>query len=95
MTDFVLLQKITEIYSWAVAGLIMVFIIAIANFYQKKFGIRTFYYFYFVPVMVLFTAAFHLFSYHTFYSELVELIGSVGSVLATLFLYIKMVGVKK
>lgn len=88
------LQDIIEIYAWTAAGLIMIFITAIARFYQKKFGIKTFYYFYFLPVIILFTAAFHLFSYHTDISETIELIGSVGSFLASFFLYSLMVKVK-
>ena len=88
------LQKIIEIYAWTIAGFIMIFITAIARFYQKKFGIKTFYYFYLFPIILLFTAAFHLFSYHTYLSELIELIGSVGSLMASFFLYRLMVGVK-
>ena len=83
-----------EIYAWTAAGLIMVFVTAIAKFYQKKFGIRTFYYFYLLPIIVLFTAAFHLFSYRTSVSEMAELTGSVGSFLVSFFLYRLMVGVK-
>lgn len=87
-------QDIIEIYAWAAAGFIMIFITAIAKFYQKKFGIRTFYYFYPLPIVFLFIAAFHLFSYHTSISESIELIGSVGSFLVSFFLYRLMVGVK-
>ena len=93
MLDISLLN-IIEIYAWTAAGLIMIFVTVIAKFYQKKFGIKTFYYFYLLPVIVLFTAAFHLFSYHTNISESIELIGSVGSFLVTFFLYRLMVGVK-
>ncbi len=88
------LQNIIEIYAWTVAGFIMIFITAIAKFYQKKFGIRTFYYFYVLPVFILFIAAFHIFSYHTYLSESIELIGSIGSFLASFLLYRLMVGVK-
>ncbi len=88
------LQNLIEIYAWTVAGLIMIFITVIAKFYQKKFGIKTFYYFYFFPILVLFTAAFHLFSYDSYLSESIELIGSIGSFLASFFLYRLMVGVK-
>lgn len=88
------LQNIIEIYAWTAAGLVMIFITAIAKFYQKKFGIRTFYYFYLLPVIILFTAAIHLFPYHTNVSETIELIGSVGSFLASFFLYRLMVRVK-
>lgn len=88
------LQKIIEIYAWALAGFIMIFITAIARFYQKKFGIKTFYYFYIFPILVLFTAAFRFFSYNSSLSESIELIGSIGSFLASFFLYRLMVGVK-
>lgn len=94
MTDLIFLQKIIEIYSWTAAGVIMIFITAIANFYQKKFGVKTFYYFYFIPIIVLLTAALHIFSYQTLLAESIEFLGSLGSFLASLFLYRKMVGVK-
>jgi len=90
----VIYQYIIEIYSWTVAAFIMIFIIAIANFYQKKFNVRTFYYFYWVPVIVLLTAALHIFFYGTFLSESLELAGSASSFLASYFLHRKMVGVK-
>lgn len=94
MAELIFLQKLVETYSWVAAGIIMIFITAIANFYQKKFGVKTFYHFYFIPIIVLFTAAFHLFSYHTFISELVEFAGSLFSFLASFSLYRMMVGVK-
>ncbi len=83
-----------EIYAWTVAAVIMMFIVAIANFYQKKFNIKTFYYFYFIPVFVLLIAAIHIFSYKTLLAELIEFFGSVGSFMASFFLYRKMIGVK-
>ncbi len=89
-----LVRAFAEIYSWAAASLLMILVTAIALFYQKKFGVRTFYYFYFVPILVLFIAAIHLFSYQTLTSESIELLGSSTSFLATFFLYRKMVGVK-
>ncbi len=90
-----LLQKIVEIYSWTAASIIMIFITAIAIFYQKKFGVKTFYYFNYFPLIILFIAAVHLFYYNTFLTEYTELAGSFGSFLACFFLYRKMVGVKK
>ncbi len=87
-----LIQEIIEIYSWTAATFIMIFITAIAIFYQKKFAVKTFYYFYVIPIIVLFIAAVHLFSYQTL--EVVELFGSLSSFLASFFLYRKMVGVK-
>lgn len=72
----------------------MIFIAAIARFYQKKFGVKTFYYFYFVPVLILFVALLNLDSYNTPVYELVEFIGTVGSFIATYYLYKIMVGVK-
>ncbi len=94
MIDFIVLQKITEIYSWTAACFIMIFITAIANFYQKKFGVKTFYYFYFIPIIVLLTAAMHVFSYKTLLAESIEFLGSLGSFLAAFFLYRKMVSVE-
>lgn len=95
MIDLILLQKIFNVYSWLVASFVMIFIAAIANFYQKKFGIRTFYYFYLAPIIVLLIPAFQLFPYFTFLAELIEFIGAIGSFLASFYLYIIMVGVKK
>ncbi len=94
MTDLILLQKILNIYSWVAAGFIMIFITAIANFYQKKFGVRTFYYFYLVPIIILFIPAFQLLPQFTYLAETVELLGSIISFLASFFLYRKMIGVK-
>lgn len=94
MFEFIFFQKLLETYSWAAAGIIMIFIAAIASFYQKKFGVRTFYHFYFIPIIVLLTAAFHLFSYHMFLSEFVEFIGSLLSFLASFSLYRMMVGMR-
>jgi predicted membrane protein len=93
MTELTLLQ-IIEIYAWIVMCIIMIFMAAIANFYQKKFGVKTFYYFYIVPIIVLFAAAIQ-FNYHnTFLSELIEFLGSVTSFLASYYLFRIMVGVK-
>lgn len=94
MIDLILLQKILNIYSWIVAGFIMIFITAIANFYQKKFGVRTFYYFYLVPIIILFIPAFQLFPYFSFLGELIELIGSVSSFFVSYYLYRIMMEVK-
>lgn len=72
----------------------MIFITAIANFYQKKFGVRTFYYFYLVPIILLFIPAFQLLPRFTYLAETVELLGSIISFLASFYLYRKMIGVK-
>ncbi len=94
MTD-TLIHEIILIYSWVSAGFLMIFITAIGVFYQKKFGGRTFYYFYFIPVIAILIAAFRLFSsYNTLLSESIELIGSGGSFIASYFLYRKILGVK-
>lgn len=92
--DLLLLQKIFNIYSWLAACIIMVFMAAIALFYQKKFGKRTFFYFYIVPIIVLFIPAIQLFPFFTIEAESIELLGSFISFLASYFLYRKMVGVK-
>lgn len=83
-----------EIYSWILASFIMVFIIAIGNFYQKKFNVRTFYYFYWIPVILLLIPVFQIFPIHSLISEVIEFVGSILSFLASLFLYRKMVGIK-
>jgi hypothetical protein len=92
--DMLLLQNIINIYSWLTASLIMVFVAAIALFYQKKFGKRTFFYFYIIPVIVLFIPAMQLYPFFTFEAEFIEFLGSFISFLASCFLYRKMVGVK-
>lgn len=94
MIDLILLQKILNIYAWIAAGFIMIFITAIANFYQKKFGVKTFYYFYLIPIIILFIPAFQLFPLFTFLAETVELLGSIISFLASFYLYRRMIGVK-
>lgn len=92
--DLILLQKIFNIYSWLAACIIMVFMAAIALFYQKKFGNRTFFYFYIIPIIVLVIPAIQLFPFFTFQAEFIEFLGSFISFLASYFLYRKMVGVK-
>jgi len=90
----IILQKIILIYSWIISSIIMIFIAAIARFYQKKFGVKTFYYFYFIPVLIIFAAIINIYLYNTSTSELVELIGAVISFITVFYLYKKMVGVK-
>lgn len=92
--DLILLQKIFNIYSWLAACIIMVFMAAIALFYQKKFGKRTFFYFYIIPIIVLVIPAIQLFPFFTIEAESIEFLGSFISFLASYFLYRKMVGVK-
>ncbi len=92
--DLILLQKILNIYSWLAACIIMVFMAAIALFYQKKFGKRTFFYFYIIPIIVLIIPAIQLFPFFTIEAESIEFLGSFISFLASYFLYRKMVGVK-
>ncbi len=93
MTEIVLLTIIT-IYSWIIASFIMLFIAAIARFYQKKFGEKTFYYLYFVPILVIFTAIVNIYLYDTSTAELVDFIGIFISFIATLYLYNIMIGVR-
>lgn len=92
--DLILFQKIFNIYSWLAACIIMVFMAAIAIFYQKKFGKPTFFYFYIVPIIVLVIPAIQLFPFFTIEAESIEFLGSFISFLASYFLYRKMVGVK-
>ena len=89
-------HDIFEIIGWFVACLLMIFLMAIAIFYEKKFGVRTYYYFYFIPIIILFiTAADLMSSYNRIISESIELVGSILSFVVSFFLYKKMVGVKK
>ncbi len=92
--DLILLQKLFNIYSWLAACIIMVFMAEIALFYQKKFGKRTFFYFYIIPIIVLVIPAIQLFPFFTIEAESIEFLGSFISFLASYFLYRKMVGVK-
>ncbi|KCZ72137.1 hypothetical protein ANME2D_01540 [Candidatus Methanoperedens nitroreducens] len=94
MWDTILIQRIIEIYAWIVAVLIVIFIASIAEFYQKKFGVRTFYYFYTIPIIILLAAALHIISYRTSFSELIGFLGSVASFTASYYLYRIMVGEK-
>jgi hypothetical protein len=88
------IQDIIDIYSWVVASLIMIFITAIAMFYQMKFNVKTFYYFYTVPILVLFAASTELFAANRYLEESIELSGAVSSFLVSFYLYRKMVGIK-
>lgn len=94
MTHLISLQEIIEIYAWIAASFLMFFITAIAIFYEKKFGVKTFYYLYFVPIIVLFAAAAELYPYNRILHESIEFLGSFGSFIASFYLYRKMVGVK-
>jgi len=86
------IQNLIEIYSWVVSALFMMFIVSIAIFYQKKFKINTYYYLYFIPILILLIASLHLFSYRNYISETIEFLGSLGSFLVSNYLYKKMVG---
>lgn len=88
------IQNIIEIYSWIAASFIMIFITSIAMFYQKKFNVKTFYYFYIVPIIVLLAASSELFATNRFLHESIELSGALSSFLASFYLYRKMVGMK-
>ncbi len=88
------IQNILLIYSWIIGGIIMMIVSAIARFYQKKFGVRTFYYFYFIPLLIFFAAIINVYFYLTSIAEIVEFIGVLFSALVTYNLYNKMVGVK-
>ncbi|PWB49635.1 MAG: hypothetical protein C3F06_13770 [Candidatus Methanoperedenaceae archaeon] len=92
--DLDLFLKFFNIYSWAVASIIMIFMAAIARFYQKKFGIRTHYYLYFIPSIVFFIVFLQIFPFFGIEQELIEFFSSVISVVAGYFLYMKMVGIK-
>jgi len=74
--------------------MIMVFIAAIALFYQKKFNKRTFFYFYIIPIIVLVIPAIQLFPFFSIEAEIIEFLGSFISFAASFFLYRKMVDVK-
>ncbi|MDO8727727.1 MAG: hypothetical protein Q7J35_16810 [Candidatus Methanoperedens sp.] len=92
--DLIILQRILNIYSWLAACIIMVFMAAIALFYQKKFGKPTFFYFYIVPIIVLIIPAIQLYPFFTIEAESIEFVGSFISFAASYFLYRKMVDVK-
>lgn len=92
--DLLLLQKFFYIYSWLAASMIMVFVAGIALFYQKKFGKKTFSYFYIIPIIIMLIPAIPLFPAFSFFAELIEFTGSLVSFSASYFLYKKMVGVK-
>ena len=92
--DLDLFIRFFNIYSWAVASIIMFFMAAIARFYQKKFGIQTYYYLYFIPAIVFFIVTLQIFPFFDIEAELIEFFGSAISVMAGYFLYMKMVGVK-
>ena len=92
--DSKLLQEVLNLYSWGIASLIVIVLAAIALFYQKKFGINTYYYLYFIPVIIFFIVMLQFFPVFSKEIEFIEFIGSFISFLVTLSLYRKMVGVK-
>ncbi len=92
--DLMLLQKLLNVYSWLIACIIMIFVTAIAHFYQKKFGTNSFSYIYIVPIIVLIIPVMQFFPYFSFQAESIEFLGSFISFLSIYFLYKKMVGLK-
>lgn len=72
----------------------MLFVTAIAYFYQKKFGTNNFSYIYMVTIIVLITPVVQLFPLVSFQEESIELLGSLSSFFASYYIYKKMVGVK-
>lgn len=92
--DLILLQKLFNFYSWAIAGLILIIVASIAIFYQNKFGVNTFYYIYFIPLIMFLLVLLQVFAIFSLETESIELIGSVISFLVSYSLYRKMVGVK-
>jgi hypothetical protein len=92
--DLNLLQKLFNLYSWAIASLIMIIVASIAIFYQKKFGVNTFYYIYYIPVIIFLIILLQTFLIFSLETESIEFIGSLISFLVTFSLYRKMVGVK-
>ncbi|MCZ7402181.1 MAG: hypothetical protein O8C61_08155 [Candidatus Methanoperedens sp.] len=89
-----LLQELLNLYSWGIASLIVIILAAIALFYQNKFGINTYYYFYIIPVIIFVIVRLQFFAVFSKETEFMEFIGSVISFLVTFSLYRKMVGVK-
>lgn len=92
--DLNLILELLNLYSWAVASIIMIFIAAIAKLYQEKFGIKSYYYIYFIPSIVFFIVLLRIFPFFDLEAEFIELSGSVISFISVYFLYRKMVGVK-
>lgn len=72
----------------------MIIVASIAIFYQKKFGVNTFYYIYFIPAIIFLIILLQIFVIFSLEGESIEFIGSAISFLVTLSLYRKMVGVK-
>lgn len=86
--------EIVEIYAWIVASAIMILISAIAKFYQEKFGKKTYYYLYYIPVILIIVAANEVFYLNKYLHESIELLGSLISFLLSYYLYRIMVGVE-
>lgn len=94
MMDLIILQKFLNVYSWVAASFIMVFFTAIAHFYERKFGVLTFHYYYIIPIILLIIPTNFLFPSFNFLAETIELVGAFGSLMASYLIYMKMVGVK-
>ncbi len=92
--DLLLLQKFFNIYAWLAACSILIFITAIAHFYQKKFCNNTFFYIYVAPIIIFIIAAMQIYPFFTYEAESLEFLGSLISFLSSYFLYRTMVGVK-
>jgi uncharacterized membrane protein len=73
----------------------MVIMAVIAFFYQKKFEVRTFYYIFLIPIILFLVAGLYFVVYLPYFSDTIELLGSLSSFIASFYLYRTMVGVKK
>ncbi len=72
----------------------MILVSAIARYYEKKFGKKTFYNLYYIPIIVIIAVANEIFGFNRSLHELIELLGSLTSFLLSYYLYRIMVGVE-
>lgn len=95
MVDVALVEDVLELYSWFLASFIVLVVGLIALFYQRKFNIKTYYFLYAVPLVLLLIAALSMLFGDGVYIEIMEAGGALLSLILTWRLYSMMMGVSR
>ncbi|MDO9518051.1 MAG: hypothetical protein Q7J10_08405 [Methanosarcinaceae archaeon] len=92
MVDYVTIARIIEIYTWFIAAIIILFISGIGLFYQKKFNIKTHYYLFLIPFLLLIFVLIqiHIFVEESIITEIMEAFSGLIALAFTLKTYLHM-----
>lgn len=94
MVDYDTIATILGIYTWIVAAILVAFIGGIGLFYQKKFNVNTHYYLFLIPLLFLIGVIVStlIFAHEATYTDVVEFLGGLMSLILTVKLYFNMTG---